>query len=372
MRFLYGLLSFFSRSANIVAFILLVIAGFAGRINPDLFWPFGLFGLAYPAIAFLNIFFVLSWILRKRWFFILSLVGLAFTYPQLKSQISFPFLHQPTAATPDLRVMSYNVRNFDLYNWSKNNASRKSMMDTIVKANPDILFLQEFYSDQDKFNNIKYLDSLGYHYHAKAIEITRRNETMMWGVALFSKYPIINSDELVRQTTPSPFGKFYNRGVYADIKINNQIIRFICVHLQSIYFGSEDYNAIEEIKEDRPSKLSKYLPIVKKLGKAYRQRGIQTAELTSFIDNSPYPIILGGDFNDTPSSFAYQQVNELLDDCFIKKGKGIGSTYNGIIPFLRIDYIFTDKKFTCTHYQKIKNLNSDHFPIIADIILNNK
>ena len=122
----------------------------------------------------------------------------------------------------------------------------------------------------------------------------------------------------------------------------------------------------------RPSKLSKYLPIVKKLGKAYRQRGIQTAELTSFIDNSPYPIILGGDFNDTPSSFAYQQVNELLDDSFIKKGKGIGSTYNGIIPFLRIDYIFTDKKFTCTHYQKIKNLNSDHFPIIADIILNNK
>lgn len=371
MKVLYGLLSFFSRSANIVAFVLLVVSGFAARINPDLFWPLGLLGLVYPVLAILNIFFALSWLLRKRWFFILSLVGLAFTYPQLKSQISYPFLHQPTATTPDLRVMSYNVRNFDLYNWSKNNASRKSMMDTIAKANPDILFLQEFYSDQNKFKNIKYLDSLGYKYHVKAVELVK-DKTRMWGVALFSKYPIINSDELIRQNTPSPYGKFYNRGVYADIKINHQITRFICVHLQSIYFASEDYNMIEEIKEERPSKVSKYLPIVKKLAKAFKQRGIQTAELKSFIENSPYPVILGGDFNDTPSSFAYQQINEVLEDGFIKRGKGIGSTYNGIIPFLRIDYIFMDKKFSCIQYQRNKNPNSDHFPIIADIALSNK
>ena len=308
----------------------------------------------------------------KRWFFIFSLIGLVFTYPQLKAQISFPFLQSTETISPDLRVMSYNVRNFDLYNWSKNKASRQSIMDTIVKANPDVLFLQEFYSDQNKFNNIKYLDSLGYHYHVKAIEITRRNETMMWGVALFSKYPIINSGEMVRQTIPSPYGKFYNRGVYADIETNGQMIRFVSVHLQSIYFASEDYNAIEEIKEETPSEISKFLPIIKKLGKAYKQRGIQTAELKSFIEASPYPIILGGDFNDTPSSFAYQQLSELLDDAFIKKGKGIGSTYNGSIPFLRIDYIFIDKTFSYSKYEKIKNPNSDHFPIIADIDLPNK
>ncbi len=370
MKFLHGLLSFFSRSANIVAFILLIIAGFSGRINPDYFWPFGLFGLAFPLLALINIFFVISWILRKRWFFVFSLISLIFSYPQLKAQIAIPFLQKEEKSIADIRIMTYNVRNFDLYNWSKNDVSRQSMMDTIVKANPDILFLQEFYSDQNKFNNIRYLDSLGYKYHVKAVELVK-NETRMWGVALFSKYPILNSDEFVRQTTRGPYGQFYNRGVFADIKINNQTIRFISVHLQSIYFGEEDYNTIDELKGERSSTISKFIPIIKKLGKAFKQRGIQTAELKSFIESSPFPVILGGDFNDTPSSFAYQQINQQLDDTFIKRGKGLGTTYNGNIPFLRIDYIMIDKKFSCTHYEKIKNPNSDHFPIIADIALAN-
>ena len=117
--------------------------------------------------------------------------------------------------------------------------------------------------------------------------------------------------------------------------------------------------------------ISKIIEIVKKRGKAFKQRGIQIGELKSFIENSPYPIILAGDFNDTPSSFAYQQMNEILDDTFIKRGKGIGPTYNGTIPLLRIDYIFIDKKFSCTNYQKNNNPNSDHFPIIADIVIPN-
>lgn len=370
MKLLYGLLSFFSRTANIIAFLLLVASGFASRINPDFFWPFGLLGLAFPGIALVNIFFVISWILRKRWFFILSLVGLAFTYPQLKAQLALTFLQQPISETSNLRVMSFNVRNFDLYNWTKSKDARKSMMDSIVKVNPDILMIQEFYSDQNKFNNIEYLNSLGYKYHVKAVELVK-DKTRMWGVALFSKFPIINSDEIVRQTTPSAYGNFYNRGIFADIKINDQMIRFISVHLQSIYFGPEDYEAIEEIKEEKKYQISKIIQIVKKIGKAFKQRGIQIGELRSFIENSPYPVILGGDFNDTPSSFAYQQMNEILDDTFMKRGKGIGPTYNGTIPLLRIDYIFIDKKFTCTDYQKNKNPNSDHFPIVADIAIPN-
>ncbi|HUH74943.1 MAG TPA: endonuclease/exonuclease/phosphatase family protein [Chitinophagales bacterium] len=370
MKFLYGLLSFFSRSANIIAFLLLVISGFASRINPDYFWPFGLFGLAFPAIVILNIFFVLSWILRKRWFFILSLIGLAFTYPQLRAQVALPFLQKPSITSSDLRVMSFNVRNFDLYNWTKNNKARKSMMDSIQNANPDVLLIQEFYSDKKNFNNIKTLDSLGYKHHVKAVELIK-NKTRMWGVAIFSKYPIENSEEIVRQSNPGPYGQFYNRGVYADIEINHQMIRFISVHLQSIYFGSEDYITIEELKEEKKSKISKIIPLVKKIGKAYKQRGIQIAELKSFIESSNYPVILGGDFNDTPSSFAYQQMNEILDDTFIQRGSGIGSTYNGIIPLLRIDYIFIDKKFSCSDYKKNKNPHSDHFPIIADIVLSN-
>jgi len=370
MSFLYALLSFFSRTANLVAFVLLIISVAAAYVNPDLLWPLSLFGLAYPVFLLLNIFFVISWILRGRWFFLFSLLGILLSYPQLKAQYGFNFFASDDDVTPDLRVMSYNVRNFDLYNWSKNERSRKSMMDTIQATNPDVLFLQEYYTDGNKFKNKQYLDSLGYKYHVEAIELVKK-ETRKWGVALFSKHPILESGELIRQQLPSPYGEFPNRGVYADIHINGKTIRFITVHLQSIHFGEEDYNTIQEIKEEQPSQIRKYLPIAQKLVRAYMQRGVQAAELRTFIEASPHPVILGGDFNDTPSSFTYRQIDEILTDAFIQKGKGTGSTYNGIIPFLRIDYIFIDPSFRATYFKVNSIPASDHFPLVADISLSN-
>ncbi len=371
MKFLYGLLSFFSRTANIVAFLLLIASGAAAKVNPDYFWPLGLLGLAYPFLALLNIFFVISWMIRKRFFFLISLIGLAVTFPQLKAQIAIPFLQKKTEAAHDIRVMNYNVRNFDLYNWSNNQKSWQSMMDTIKSYDPDFLLIQEYYTDQNKFKNTEYLESIGYKHHQFAIELVRKG-TDCWGVALFSKYPIVESGELIRQQTPSPYGNFHNRSVYADVVVKNQRIRIISAHLQSIYLGYDDYSTIKEIKDDKPSHFRKVIPIIKKLGKAYKQRGIQAAELRAFIEESPYPVILGGDFNDTPGSFAYQQMEQILDDAFIEKGKGLGSTYNGIIPLLRIDYIFKDRTIECTNFHLIKNPNSDHFPIAADFILPDK
>lgn len=372
MKFLHGLLSIFSRSANLVAFVLLIISGVAGRFNPDLFWPLGLFGLAYPFFALINIFFIISWIIRRRFFFIFSLIGIIFTYPQLKAQIAIPYFQEKISdKQATLRVLNYNIRNFDLYNWSKNLTSRQSMIDTIQMYQPDILFLQEYYSDKEKYQNKELLNSLGYKHNAFALELTKK-KTRVWGVAIFSKYPIVESGEIIRQGIPSPYGNFHNRGVYADILINNQRIRFISVHLQSIYLGIDDYGVIKELKEDPSYQIKKYIPILKKLGKAFKQRGLQTAELRTFIESSPYPVILGGDFNDTPGSFAYQQMGDILDDTFLKRGKWLGSTYNGIIPLLRIDYIFIDKNFECLQYIRNKNPNSDHFPIVADIFIPEK
>lgn len=365
MRFLYGLLSFFSRTANLLAFILLIIAGVSSWVNPDYFWPLGLFGLAYPYIALLNIFFIVSWLIRKRWFFLFSLLGLGLTYPQWRAQMALPILQKNTELPVNLRVMSYNVRNFDLYNWSQNVKSRQSMFDTISAYSPDILMLQEYYTDPNGFDNDKSMDSLGYKYHQKAVELVK-NKNREWGVVLFSKYPILESGEIIRQQTPSPFGFYYNRGVYADIKVHDRIIRFVTVHLQSIYLNNEDYNNIQEIKEETTQAYKKAIPIIRKLGKAFVQRGIQSAELRAFIEDSPYPVVIGGDFNDTPGSYAYQHISYGLDDAFLQKGKGIGKTYNGKIPMLRIDYILKSEELTTINFFLVKNRNSDHFPIVAD------
>lgn len=366
MKVLHFLLSFFSRTANIIAFLLFLFSIAAAYINPDFFWPLALFGLAYPALLALNIFFMVSWILRRRWFFLLSAIAIVLSYPQLKSQIALNFFESPINEKADLRVMSFNVRNFDLYNWTKYPHARQNMMDTIRIKQPDVIFIQEYYTDSNRFKNKEMLIGMGYRFHHEAIELVKKGHRK-WGVAIFSKHRIEESGEIIRQQLPSPYGFFPNRGVYADIRFQEKTIRFISVHLQSVHLGDEDYAAIREVQEEQPEEFDKYIKIGKKLAKAYMQRGIQAAELSDFVESSPHPVIIGGDFNDTPSSFAYQRLSSLLEDGFIQTGKGIGETYNGVIPFLRIDYILMDPSFKCTSFQTNKIPYSDHFPIIADI-----
>ena len=365
MHLIHKLLSLISRTANIIVLALLIISGLSSSINPSHFSLFGFMGLIYPYLALINIFFIISWIIRKRLFFIYSLLGLFFTYNQLKSQLAIPFFQKEAVQEADLRVMSYNVRNFDLYNWSKNEHSRKAMIDTIQSHDPDILLIQEFYTDQKNFQNTQLISSLGYKYHKISTELILK-ETRVWGVAIFSKYPILNSGELLKKSQNSR-GITYSRGAYTDVQVQDKIIRVINVHLQSVYFDNNEYETIQEIKEKKIPPYKKLITTLKKINRAFYYRGRQVNELQSFIADSPHPVILGGDFNDTPGSYSYQQLTKTLDDTFLDKGKGIGVTYNGIIPLLRIDYILKDKNFQTVTFKKAKNKYSDHYPIISDL-----
>jgi endonuclease/exonuclease/phosphatase family metal-dependent hydrolase len=83
------------------------------------------------------------------------------------------------------------------------------------------------------------------------------------------------------------------------------------------------------------------------------------------MSQSPYPVIAAGDFNDTPLSYTYSILSNKMRDVFYERGKGIGTTYSGKIPFLRIDYILTDLCFTPLKFSIIKKKYSDHYPIAA-------
>ncbi len=54
------------------------------------------------------------------------------------------------------------------------------------------------------------------------------------------------------------------------------------------------------------------------------QRNRQADLLTKAIAESPYPVIVCGDFNDTPASYAYRKISRSLQDCFLQAGAGHG------------------------------------------------
>jgi endonuclease/exonuclease/phosphatase family metal-dependent hydrolase len=111
-----------------------------------------------------------------------------------------------------------------------------------------------------------------------------------------------------------------------------------------------------------------YKNIYRKLANAYRIRAQQARLIALEIGKSPYPVIVCGDFNDTPTSFAYHRIAKNLEDSFIKSGKGTGNTYNNtLLPPIRIDYILHSKIFQSSAFSVLNAPYSDHFPIMATV-----
>ncbi len=349
---------------NIICGISLLATTIGCFVNPSYYWPLAFLGFIFPFFVCINIFLVLFWLLTKnKKYSLVSLIPLLFT---------FPFLHRTfTISThenkeKDIKIISYNVRNFDLYNWSHNKETRQKMFDLLKEEAPDILCLQEFYNDTMRFNNIEDLKkTLGfkYSYYGKTVSIKGKKGLRTWGIITLSKYPIIDQDKI----------DFYNSTgntcIYTDIKIKNQIVRVYNVHMQSIHFGYNDYKYIDQIQENQETNSQKTENILRKIKNAAVKRGKQVNEVLESINACENPKIICGDFNDPPVSYTYQKLSKNMHDAHVQNGFGFGRTYSKIIPTLRIDYLLFDAAIQINSYKTIEKDYSDHYPIISTFSL---
>jgi endonuclease/exonuclease/phosphatase family metal-dependent hydrolase len=324
-------------------------------------------GMLLPVALALNVFFVISWIMRKRYFAFVSLAAIILGIPQMTRLFGHNFRKDQPAPANTLKVLSYNARDFDLYNWSENMNSKDQIFKTLREENADVLCFQEFYSDSSReFNTIKQLRDIGYKHYCFIKELTLR-ETDEWGIAVFSKHPIADTGTLLKQDHKTGYGRQPYKGMYCDIKWRDTLIRVINVHLQSIYFGSRDYETLDDLKANQEISKIEAVNIARKLRKAFRRRARQADALKTFLNEQTLPFILCGDFNDLPNSYTSNKIASGLNDLFLEHGFGVGKTYNGKIPLLRIDYIHTSPQWKSYSFHVIHNPISDHFPVTATI-----
>lgn len=347
---------------NAVFALCLIAGGWSIYLNPEKFWLLSFFGLLFPLWLSVNVFFIFFWIAARFRYIVISIASVLFSLPALQSYFAVNLFHSAASASHPVKIMTYNVRNFDLYNWKQGDATKKLIMELINDQRPDIICFQEFFSmDTGGFATISELQNrLGYPYYRfeKTVE---RGGYGAWGVATFSRYPIIGSSGI--RFTNSKF----NSSLYTDVKVDSTVIRIFNAHLQSVYLSAGDYEYLEHVTEDQDVQVKPTRKILSKLKSGFIARSQQALRLKEEIKKSPYPVMVCGDFNDTPASFTYHTFAADLNDAFLSAGFGISPTYSGFLTPFRIDFVFTDEQIEVLRYKTICEKLSDHYPVLCTI-----
>lgn len=335
---------------TIIAALLLVASYIVSSFSPERLWLPVFLGLAYPYLLWLNVAFIGFWLFFRWKYAIISLLAIGVginihgKYLQLR-----PFAK--LSNQQGIKVLSFNVHHF--YSYLENADSSLNVIEFIALQNADIICLQETKLQRTgELNPIKLKEQFPGINHCQLAHQSKWN-----GPVTFSKYPILNMGEM-------RFEGSGNMVMFTDILIKSDTIRVYNCHLQSFGIKTEEYSVIDSLGfEDY--KIEEMKLLGRKMRDAYIKRASQVDELSAHIRQCPYPVIVCGDFNDTPLSYTYKEVSAGLVDAFVESGNGVSNTYRGDLPSYRIDYIFYSRYFEGFNYQRHKVEYSDHMPISA-------
>lgn len=327
-------------------------------ISPASFWPLAFFGLLFPILIVIQFVFVLLFLILRSKAIVLPIILILLEWSSITH--TFQIFQHPDTVSSDknsIRVMTYNVRLFDLaHYWSGPKEQSVGIFSYVSDLKPDILCFQEFaLQDPGKFS-IEFVKSRLPFLPHSAIEFNFASQNRKYGLAIFSRYPIIRSGH-------EHFEDTKNMMLYADIQIGIDTIRVYNNHLESIHFDRDEFQWIDTTTNTTRIPRDKITEIINRMKGAYIKRANQADIVRKNIDNSPYKVIVCGDFNDTPVSYTVHRIGSNLYDSFLSGGRWLGITFPNVKAPLRIDYILHSKEMVSGSYQIGKVKYSDHRPV---------
>ncbi|WP_143437254.1 endonuclease/exonuclease/phosphatase family protein [Hymenobacter mucosus] len=352
----------------VIGWVLLAIG--CAQVPGYTFWPAAFGALTLPLALALNLLLLLYWLLRNRRVALLPLAVAVLTWPHFQRGLAIhPFGGGSAAEHPGqlVRVLSSNVRIFNVYPQLRDaelNSSRE--MVRFLAENPaDILCLQEFYNEpagtRSRDGNVfRTEDKLGRQVGRQAfISKTLTNSAgAEFGMAIFSRFPIVGRGTI-------QFGKLtQNHAMWADLRLpSKDTIRIYNFHLQSMSMEEQD---IVDSYSSKAGLKKKGLGLLRRFKRGLVARNAQVDTLTQRFERCRYPILLCADLNDVPYSYSYDQLADHFQNAWATVGTGVGATYNGRLPFVRIDNQFAGPRFTIEDFQIHHEIPySDHFPTLA-------
>ena len=353
-----------------------LLFAFFAQIVPPIWFSLSAFcGLGFIYLLALNALFVVLWLPIKYPLALLSIALILLNVGTIDKHFQMKEAEKPPKCINCIKVMSYNVKLFGLYDTEDKKLrqqKKNEILGFINEEQPDLVCFQEyFYTKSEKLNfnttdtlrSILALKNKDYHFEY----FTANRDEFYYGFATFSKNKIVGKG-IVEMPDSSVIA------TYIEFKQKNDTIRVYNCHLASVHFENEDYEIgkqlmINPINDPKWQKKTKIL--YEKLKLAFEIRNAQAKVLRKHLKDSPHCIIVCGDLNDSPASFAYNRVVGNLKDSFRESGKGMGRTYVGeTFPKFRIDYILHDKIYKSYGHTVCTNISvSDHYPVYTWISL---
>ena len=321
---------------NTLLALALLVSYLLPYISPEKFPFLAILSLFVPVLIIINSLFVLYWLIKLKKQLLLSTLILVVGWSFNSSLIQFT--GKELSNEKGLSIMSYNVRMFNRWKWIDNDSIGKNIINFVKSKDADIVLFQEYY--------ILEKEKLDYEY--KYIKTQKKDNKT--GLAIYSKYPIINKGSLNLENTS-------NNIIFIDIVKEKDTVRIYNFHLQSLQLNTNEENFGQENSEK----------LIARLKESFK---IQAEQTNVFLEHEKAwkgKKIVAGDFNNTSYSWVYNQIVNDKTDAFLEAGEGFGKTFNYWFP-LRIDFILTDKNTSVNSYQSFqKQKNSDHFPILTNI-----
>jgi len=341
-------------SATAVA---LVFVGYSDRLDPESYPVLACLGLAFPLFILANLAMLVLWVLVKwKWVWI-PLLGFALAYVPIRNYIPIHFGEAPPEGC--IKVLSYNVCGYT------GNYRYDNVHDTIYsylkQVNADIVCIQE--EQSTKFDQLTFFKDT-YPYN-DTVHVSDPTNICINAIGIHSRFPIVKKERI-------EYDSFSNGSVAFYLKVNEDTVIVINNHLESTHLSSDDrerYRNVLRGNMERQEAEDETLLLIEKLSDAMVLRSEQAKTVHQYIeDHRQYPMIVCGDFNDTPISFARHTVGQGLRDCYAESGCGPGISFNKKGFNVRIDHIFCSDHFQPYGCQVDSKADfSDHNPISCSL-----
>ena len=352
-RFLLSILT----GANVATIALMLAVGFSDRINPAVHPTLGCLGMFFPFTIAANMLFLLLWLFikwKRAW---IPLAGFALAYVPIRTYVPLHPKAQ-SAEGPTIKVISYNVM---AYSYEK-----QPNLDTICQwleqEKPDIVCLQEDMKtgSGEPFERLKTM----FEYN-DTVHVNDVTQSYINAVGIHTRYPLLRTEIIAYDSKNNGSAAFF-------LLVDGDTVIVINNHLESTHLTPTDRQRYKDVIKgdmERDSARQETRLLINKISSQMALRAPQADIIHEWIErHSQYPIIVCGDFNDTPISYVRRTIAKGLTDCFVEAGNGPGLSYNQKGFFFRIDHIMCSKNYlpvSCHVDTKIHA--SDHFPLVCTL-----